>query len=98
MTILDMLKKWQDYWPMNERSKDSPVLQPVFHGETDADGVVVIRNLPPRSPQGLFAQHEDYVPEGTKPPYRLMQQIEAKPGETSEATIRMVPKPPADAE
>jgi hypothetical protein len=98
MTILDMLKKWQDYWPMKERGKDSPVLQPVFHGETDADGAVVIRNLPPRSPQGLFAQHEDYVPEGTKPPYRLMQQIEVKPGETSEATIRMVPKPPADAE
>lgn len=98
MTIRDMLKKWQDYWPKKERGEDSPVLQPVFHGETDADGVVVIRNLPPRSPQGLFVQHDDYVPEGTKPPYRLMQQIEVKPGETSEATIRMVPKPPVEAE
>ena len=98
MTILDMLRKWQDYVPQLDREGPSPILRPTFHATTDADGVVVIRNLPPRSPQGLFAQHEDYVPEGTKPPYRLMQQIEVKPGETSEATIRMVPKPSAEAE
>ena len=98
MTIRDMLKKWQDYWPKKERGKDSPVLQPVFYGETDANGVVVIRNLPPRSPQGLFAQHEDYVPKGTRPPYRLIQQIEVKSGETSEATIRMVARASDEAE
>ncbi len=98
MTILGMLKKWQDYFPQEERDEVSPILQPTFYAKTDADGVVVIENLPPRSPQGLFAQHEKYVPAGTKPPYRLQQQIRLKPGETSEARIRMVAKPHPGAE
>lgn len=98
MTILDMLKKWQNYFPQEEREEASPILQPTFYSKSDADGVVVIENLPPRSPQGLFAQHEEYVPAGTRPPYRLQQQVELKPGETSEATIRMVPKPQGESE
>ena len=97
-TVLDTVREWRVSWPQKERDVDSSVLQPSFLANTDANGVAVIENLPPRSLQRLYAQHEDYVPAGTKPPYELQQLISLRPGESSEATIRMVPKPPAEAE
>ncbi len=73
-------QKWQDYQPKKERGKDSPVSQPVFYGELTLT-VVVIRNLPPRSPQGLFARTRTTFRRADR---RLIRPDRSKSGETSE--------------
>jgi hypothetical protein len=97
-SIPDMLKKWDSVFSLDKDKPVSGYLQPRFYAETNSKGLVVIRNLPPRGQQPLFVQHSDFVPAGTRPPFRLRQSIDLEPGVTTATTIRMVPKPGSDAE
>ena len=79
---------------LTENATDPDQLSPSYGGLTDAEGKVLIANLPGRGTSSLEVWHDKYVVRGqAKPPFDADLSVNLQPGKTARIAVALKPKP-----